>query len=84
MVVYRGKQSSRHYARLKCGNQRCFKFPEFDISLHVVDEYKHLGCVVTPDGRLKRDADHKISQTMSAYVPISRKVFGATELCQSV
>eukprot|EP00959_Pyramimonas_sp_CCMP1952_P443569 9286222-Pyramimonas_sp.AAC.1 len=60
MVGHRGKQSSNHYASLKCGDQRCLEFPGLGISLHVVDEYKHVGCVSTPDGRLKRDADHNI------------------------
>jgi hypothetical protein len=45
--------------------------------LFIVSSYKHLGTIVATDESDVLDAKHKASSAMSAYVPISVKIFGS-------
>ena len=42
----------------------------------IVQEYKHLGSWLDNTGRSGRDVGHRTSSAMTAYVPLSYKVFG--------
>ena len=44
----------------------------------IVDKYIHLGSFATITGNLMFDAQHRCSAALSAYVPLSMRVFGST------
>ena len=81
MVAYRGKNAAEHYDHIRHEDGLYFDIPELEGNrLNVVDVYKHLGSVTAVSGLLKKDADHKESNFMNAYVPMAHRVFGSQDL----
>eukprot|EP00973_Karenia_brevis_P017938 2465190-Karenia_brevis.AAC.1 len=53
-------------------------------SLRVVQEYKHLGSLISSDGSPAADAPHRAQSAMSAYAPLATKIFGCIRLSRHV
>eukprot|EP00973_Karenia_brevis_P025120 3464719-Karenia_brevis.AAC.1 len=52
--------------------------------LHVVDHYKHLGSITGLNRGLHHDGRHKEQNALSAYAPLSSRVFGSATLNESL
>ncbi|CAK0843813.1 unnamed protein product [Prorocentrum cordatum] len=78
LIALRGKRSVdvREKWRQADGSL-AIPVPTSGPSLHVCEEYKHLGTWVSVYGMSSRSAAHRAQSAMAAYAPISRKVFGS-------
>ena len=60
----------------------CPPSPPWTIALRIVDQYRHLGSIVTPDGNLTPEALARASSAMAAYGPLAVKVFGSLSIAK--
>ena len=53
------------------------------VKVRVVDSYKHLGTVVTPDHNNATEAANRSRSTMASFAPLAASIFGAANLSVS-
>lgn len=82
MIRLRGRNSNCILEFLKKDGIIDFDLPEpYALQrLLIVDKNKHLGSVVTLSDCLVLDAQHRASAVLSAYAPISSRIFGCPHL----
>ena len=82
--MYRGKGAAKALEKHRHGGKYYIEAPSFPgyekyagQKLDIVHVYKHLGSIVAIDGSDVADANAKACTAMSAYAPLSCKVFGS-------
>merc|ERR1712086_184233 len=58
----------------------CKVYENHSVSAHVVSVYKHLGNYATPDFKSDAHIQHRVSEGMSALIPLSRHVLFSKRL----
>ena len=76
----RGKHSTAVYSSMRHGDKYGIQFDDLGKFLHVVSKYKHLGSETDIKGSNMPYVKQRCSSAMSAYAPISTRVFGCEEL----
>jgi hypothetical protein len=76
---YRGKNATKRLDARRVGPSMTLAVivPNTDKMVTVVDEYRHLGGMISADGSLHSDAQVKVSSSLCAYVPLAMKIFGS-------
>ena len=81
MIRYRGKRAAQHYeARRRDGKLFVAVKDIPNCYLVAVESYKHLGGTINIRGCDLADARHKRDCAMTAYCPISMRVFGSPRI----
>ena len=77
-VKFRGKHASGCYAKHRRQGKLLFPVPGVsEHTLVAVNQYKHLGSVVSCDGDVVPDAQYKKQNALSTYCPIACSIFGS-------
>ena len=77
MIKYRGRNATRKLDARRTPEGKCIRINDTD-RLFLVDEYKHLGGIITSDGIIMPEVNQRASSAMSCYGPLATRVFGST------
>ena len=82
LLKYRGHGAVAHRERRRCpeDGRLYLQVPSRPARVHVVDSYKHLGIFTAIGGHGFKDTLHRVASAMSAYAPLSVKVFGSAQI----
>ena len=87
LLRYRGKGATRRMrAWLRGDGSLAVPVPEAggDRAIRIVQSYKHLGGIIRDDGSPLPECRARSQSGMAAYSPIAQKVFGASQISQSL
>ena len=83
-ISLRGKQAATQKCSIYRAGSSLKLPPECGHDLRVVQSYKHLGSILESTGSSGPDAAHRATSAMSAFAPLSKKVFGCPSIDRKV
>ena len=86
LLKHRGTDATRLLKDKCCGEVVRFPLPAIASSpfLHVTTAYKHLGSIISMDGSLVPDANHRASLALNAFAPLAMKLFGCSRISVAI
>ena len=80
-VQFRGKGAAQRLnERRNANGDVVFRIPGSNLEVRAVRSYKHLGGVAQDDGGVGLEARNRRQMAMSAYAPLSKRIFGCGQL----
>ena len=85
-LVFRGKNAAKFTRKVFVEQHSSLPLPAVANAdrLRIVQSYKHLGSVITPDGKPNLDVPNRTSSALTSYAPIAVSVFGSSCIAREV